>query len=223
MPELKVEKRTSFGKATAALRRAGMIPAELYGHGIPNVHVAVNSLDFEKVYEEAGESTVVSVIVDGTPRPVLIYDIQRDPLTDKVLAVDFYQVKMDEKIETAVPLKFEGESPAVEEGGVLIKAMDKIEIEAFPQDLPEHIAVDLSKLAAIGDSLYVRDLPKGDKYKYAVGPDTVVVSVTEQEKEEVVEAPLAPEQVVVETEEKKAERQAKAGPAEAGEAPKGEN
>ncbi len=220
MLELRLEKRTSFGKATVALRKAGMIPAELYGHGIPNVHLAVNDRDFEKVYKEAGESTVVNVVIEGAARPVLIYDVEHDPLTDKVLAIDFYQVKMDEKIETAVPLKFVGEAPAVKEGGILIKAMDEVEVEAFPQDLPEHVDVDLSKLAAIGDSLYVRDLPKSNKYEYAVGPDTVVASITEQAEEEIAPAPLTPEQVIVETEEKKAERQAKA---EAGEAPKAES
>ncbi len=211
MPELKVEQRKTFGKANVALRKTGMIPAELYGHGIPNVHVAINSKDFDKVYKEAGENTVVNIVVDGASHPVLIYDIQRDPITDKVLAVDFYQVKMDEKIETSVPLSFVGESPAVKDGGILIEAMDEVEVEAFPQDLPEKIEVDLSKLLAIGDSLYVRDLPKSSKYEYVVEPDTVVASITEQAAEEEVAAPvLTPDQVVVETEEKKAERQAKA-------------
>jgi large subunit ribosomal protein L25 len=214
MLELKVEKRTSFGKAAAALRQAGMIPAELYGHGIPNVHLAVKAVDFEKVYREVGENTIVNVIVDGAARPVLIYDIQKDPLTDQLLAVDFYQVKMDEKITADVPLKFIGEAPAVKEGGILIKAMNEVEVKALPQDLPENIEVNLLKLAAIGDSLYVRDLPASSKYEYIVEPNTVVASITEQVKEEVVETPLAPEQVVVETEEKKAERQIKADTAE---------
>jgi len=220
MTELKVEKRNSFGRANEGLRKAGMIPAELYGHGVPNVHLAVKTGDFEKVYREAGENTVVNVIVDGAARPVLIYDIQKDPLADQVLAVDFYQVRMDEKIAAAVPLKFVGEAPAVKEGGILIKAMDEVKVEALPQDLPENIEVNLLKLAAIGDSLYVRDLPTSSKYEYAVEPNTVVASVTEQAKEEVVETPLTPEQVVVETEEKKAERQVKAGSAEEGGAPK---
>lgn len=214
MLELKVEKRTSLGKAAATLRKAGIVPAELYGHGIQNVHVSVKERDFEKIYKEAGENTVLNVVVDGTPRPVLIYYVKRDALTDKVLAVDFYQVKMDEKIETTVPFKFIGESPAVKEGGILIKSMDEVEVEALPQNLPEHIEVDLSKLAAIGDSLYVRDLPKSTKYEYAVEPDTVIASITEQAEEEEISTSLTPEQVVVETEERKAERQAKAGASE---------
>jgi len=214
MLELKVEKRTSLGKATAALRKAGIIPAELYGHDVKNLHVSVNEREFEKVYKEAGKNSIVNLTIDGTEHPVLIYYAKRNALTDRVLAVDFYQVKMDEKIETTVPFRFIGESPAIKEGGILIKAMDGVGVEAFPQNLPEHIDVDLSKLAAIGSSLYVRDLPKSSKYEYSVEPDTVIASITAQVEEEVVAATLTPEQVVVETEERKAERQAKAAPAE---------
>ncbi len=211
MIELKTEKRTLLGRASAGLRKKGLIPAELYGHGIANLHLALNTRDFEKVYREAGENTVINIMVDGKPHPALIYYVERDYLKDELLAVDLYQVNMKEELQTEIPLDFKGESPAIKESGVLIKAMDVVEVRALPQNLPESIAVDLTKLEKIGDSIYVRDLIQSDKFEYLVEPDTVVASITEQVEEEVVEPTITPEEVVVETEEKKAEReQAKA-------------
>lgn len=215
MTELKTEKRTALGKATGALRKTGMIPAELYGHGVPNVHLAVNAREFEKTYRVAGENTIINVMVDGKAVPVLIYYVEKDPLKDEFLAVDFYQVNMNEEVETEIPLKFEGESPAVKDNGVLIKAMDDVEVKALPSNLPEFISVDLTKLVKIGDSIYVRDLIQSPKFEYLVEPDTVVVSITEQVEEEVAPVEASVENVVVETEEKKAERdQAKANEGE---------
>jgi large subunit ribosomal protein L25 len=216
MIELKTEKRTALGRASAALRKTGLIPAELYGHGIPNVHLAVNAREFEKVYRTAGENTVINVIVESKPLPVLIYYVERDHIKDDVLAIDFYQVNMKEELQTEIPLHFEKESPALKENGILIKAMDAVEVKALPQNLPEYIVVDLSKLEKIGDSIYVRDLIQSDKFEYLVEPDTVVASITEQVEEEIIAPAITPEDVVVETEEKKAERQ-QAKTAESGE------
>ncbi len=215
MMELKTETRTALGKASIALRKTGLIPAELYGHGIPNVHLSVNAREFEKTYRTAGENTVINVVVEGKPVPVLIYYVERDHIKDEVLAIDFYQVNMKEELETEVPLHFEGESPALKENGILIKAMDVVEVRALPQDLPEFILVDLTKLEKVGDSIYISDLTQSDKFEYMVEPDTVVASITEQTEEEVEAPTITPEDVIVETEEKVAERQqAKAAGAE---------
>ena len=209
--ELKSQKREILGKKVNALRREGMIPAELYGHGVENVHLAVAAKDFDKVYAEAGENTVVSLSFNGSPRMVMIHGVQTDPVKAKVIAVDFHEVKMDEAITAAVPLEFVGESPAVKDlGGVLIKAMDEIEVEAFPQDIPSEITIDLSKLANLGDSIYVKDLPTGAKYEYKVEPNTVVVTVSEPAEEEAPAAEVTPESVIVEGEEKRAQREANA-------------
>ena len=86
-------------------------------------------------------------MVGGKPVPVLIYYVERDHIKDEVLAIDFYQVNMKEELQTEIPLRFEGESPAIKENGILIKAMDAVEVKALPQDLPEYIVVDLTKLA----------------------------------------------------------------------------
>lgn len=208
--DLKVQKREILGKKVESLRRKGVLPAELYGHGIANIHLALNTKEFEKLYKQAGENTVVNVVVDGVTRPVLIYGVHTNPLTDGIQSVDLYEVKMDEEIEAMVPLEFVGESSAVKGGvGVFIEAMDEIEVEALPGDIPSKIVVDISSLSAVGDSLYVKDLLITGKFKFTIDMETVVASIAEiAPEEEQVKAEITPEQVVVETEEKKAGREA---------------
>src|SRR3989344_8596449 len=99
--KLKVEKRDILGKKVESLRKQGLLPAELYGHGVPNLHLAVNAREFEKIYKEAGENTVVNVVVDGSVKPVLIQDVQLHPVKGNIETIDFYEVRMDEKIEAA--------------------------------------------------------------------------------------------------------------------------
>ena len=208
--DLKVQKRDQLGSKIASLRKEGFIPAELYGHGIPNVHLAVPAKEFRSVYKTAGENQVVNLWVDDSAHPVLIYEVNVHPLTDEVQSIDFYQVKMDEEISTSVPLKFIGESPAVKNlGGVLVKTMDEIKIKALPANIPAEITIDLAVLAELHQSVYVKDLPHTDKFKFMVDPTTVIVTVSEQREEEVAPV-VAPdlEAVKVEGEEKKAVRDA---------------
>ena len=108
--ELKVEKRDLLGKKVESLRKQGLLPAELYGHGVANSHLSINTREFEKIYKEAGENTVINVTIDGSVKPVLIQDVQFHPVSGDIESVDFYEVRMDEEIEAAVPLEFVGES-----------------------------------------------------------------------------------------------------------------
>ncbi len=208
--DLVIQQRQKLGKAVKALRREGLIPAELYGHGIKNTHLAVTAKDFLKVFKEAGTNTVVNLVLDGKKRPALIYDAVRDYLSGEVSHVDFYEVRMDEKIKTKVPVEFLGVAPAVKDkGGILNKSVLEIEVEAFPADLPHRLDVDLSVLDDLNKSIYVKDIkiPKG--VKVLIDAETVVATVAEPRAEEVVEAPPADLTAVkVETEEKKAEREA---------------
>ena len=113
---------------------------------------------------------------------------------------------MDEKITASVPLEFIGEAAAVKEkGGVLIKAVHEIEIEALPADLPHKIEVDLSQLLDIGMNIHVKDLKIDRKAKVLVDPETVIAIVAEPTKEEIEEKPITVEEVKVEGEEKKEE------------------
>lgn len=189
MANLKAEIREVLGKKAAVLRAEGLIPAELYGSGIQNIHLSVNTKEFRKTLEEAGESTIVNLSVGNEIHPVLIHDYQKNYLTGEFLSVDFHKVNMSEKIATDVPLVFTGESPAVKDlGGILVRSMDEVEVEAFPADLPHEISIDVSSLDELGKSLYVKDISVIGKFEILADPDTVVATVTAPE-EEVVEAP----------------------------------
>lgn len=214
--DLKTEKRDILGKKVNALRQNGSLPAELYGRAMPNLHLSVNAKDFEKVYKAAGENTIVNVIVDGTPKPALIYDVQHHPVSGDIESVDLYAVRMDEEITATVPIILTGESEIVKAGlGVLIESMDEIEVEALPADIPKEITVDISGLKEIGNSIYVKDVVITGKFKFSIDLENVIVSISElAPEEEPVVAEMTPDQVVVETEEKKAERDAAKSTAE---------
>ncbi|MCR4275153.1 MAG: 50S ribosomal protein L25 [Candidatus Wolfebacteria bacterium] len=202
---LQVEKREILGKKVKHLRKQGFVPAELYGGEVSNAHLSVPIKDFMKAYKEAGESTIVGLSFEDKKIPVLIHDVVFSPLGQEVEHVDFLAVKMDEKIKTEVPLEFVGEAPAVKEkSAILVKAMQEIEVEALPGDLPRSIKVDLTKLEDIGVSIYVKDLEVSDKVKILVDPQTVVASAVEQtvEEEVIVAVPLV-EDIKTESEEKK--------------------
>ena len=221
--DLAVKDREKFGKAVKALRREGFIPAELYGHGFENAHLAVNRKEFAKALQEAGESTIIKLKVkseklkvDGEEQSgeekeinALVHDIQKDFLTDEIIHIDFHQVRMDEKIKADVPLEFVGEAPAVKEfGGVLNKTISEVEVEALPGDLPRSFQVDISGLKELNQSIYIKDLkiPKG--VEILVAPETVIITVTPPAEEEKVEevAPVDLTAVKVESEEKVADR-----------------
>lgn len=208
--ELKTEKREILGKRTKNLRAKGWLPVELYGHNIPNAHLSVPLLDFKKVFKEAGESAVINLIVEGQRRPVLIYDYQINPLTQEFQSVDFYEVRMDEKITAPAPIKFIGEAPAVKEKrGVLIKAMDEVEVEALPANLPHELIVNLAPLTEIGQSIFVKDIETKGDFKILVDLETVVATISEVQAEEEEKTSISVEEVLVESELKKEERQTK--------------
>lgn len=185
MVQLQAQNREIFGKKVSSLLEQGLIPAEAYGHGIENKHICVERKSFASVLKEAGESTIIELVIDGKKHPALIHQVSTDILGDTTVHVDFYLVKMDEKIRTSVQLNFVGEAPAVKEkSGVLIKAMDEIEVEALPADLPHQIDVDLSALADLNQSIHVKDLKVSDKVRVLADEDTTVATVTEQRVEE---------------------------------------
>lgn len=206
--QLTAQSRTTVGKQVKSLRAKGFIPAELYGRGVRNLHLVVPVKEFNNVFRSAGESTLITLAVEGSSQPfnVLIHDLQHDAMTGATLHVDFYAVRMDEKITIAVPLEFIHEAPAVKEKqGVLIKAMHEIKVEALPGDLPHSIVVDLASLTDIDASVYVRNLSVPKNVKVLVDAETVVATVTAQAAEEEVVAPLTVQDVKVESEEKKKE------------------
>jgi len=186
MLTLKVEKR---GDARApALRRAGSIPAVVYGAHHESTSITVPAVAFQKVLREAGEATIVSLTGLGAELPTLIHDVDLDPLTSHPRHVDFYAVTKGEKVEVAIPLVFIGVSPAVEAGANLVKVMHEVEVEADPMNLPHNIEVDLSVLMAINDQIRASDLKLPSGVELMSEPKDVVALVQEivEEKEEVV-------------------------------------
>jgi large subunit ribosomal protein L25 len=212
--ELQVQKREIIGKQVGALRKKGLIPAELYGKKAENLHLAVRDKDFRKIFKQAGESSLVNIILDlpaGKKNyPTIINNVQFDPITDEILSIDFYQVRLDEEIKIRVPLEFIGEAPAAKEkDGVLVKAVHEIELETLPGNIPHSIIVKLDGLKDIHQSIYIKDLNVSSDIRLMVPPETVVATVIPkltEEQEQAMAAEITPETIVAETEEKKAER-----------------
>lgn len=220
MITLKAITRDVFGKKVKTLRREGLIPAELYGRGRTNLHLAVASKDFRDVYKKAGENTVVVLESEkqGGNKNVLVSDVQQNPLSGEFTHVDFYEVRMDEKITVMVPVHFTGEAPAVKEKeGILVKAMQEIEVEALPADLPGAIEVSLESLADIGSSIHVKDIKISDRVKLLIDEETVIATVVQPVAEEVPAGPANVEEVKVEGEEKRKEKKGKETPESASE------
>ena len=216
--ELVVQKREILGRKVGASRKAGLIPAEIYGRGLENIHISVPAKEFKKVFKEAGETTIVNLVLDSQKYPVLIQDIKYHPVKDGIEQVDFYRVRMDEKLKVKIPLEFVGISLGVKDKeGVLVKSMQELEVEALPANIPHGIKVDISKLNDIGQSIYVKDLDIPVDVKVMVSGENVVATLAQKvsvEQEAAMQAAGGGvETVKVETEEKKAERAAEAAAA----------
>ncbi len=201
--KLQAETRKIIGRQVKALRRRGFVPAVIYGHDFKPLSIQVPLKDFERVYAEAGESTVVYLNVDKHDYPTIIQDAARDPVTDNFLHADFYKVRLDEKINAKIQLNFIGESPAVRDlSGIIVKNISEIEVEGFPQDLPHQIDVDISGLKEFKSQILVKDLTISDKLAVKADPESIVALVQEPISEEELKAQLetptaVPEEVEV--------------------------
>jgi len=200
MPEIKLtaQKRTLVGKKVKKLRKEGLIPANIFGKKIKSQSLSLDKKEFEKVFEEVGETRIVNLEVGGEKegRPVMIQNLQRNPVTEEILHADLRQVILTEKVTAGIPVEMTGEAPAAEQKlGILIQNISEIEVEALPLDLPEKFAVDVSGLANVGDEILVKSI-KIDKSKVELKIDEnqVVVKIEPLAKEEV--APPPAEEVV---------------------------
>lgn len=196
MLSLSVEKRDA-AVTPANIRRAGAIPAVVYGGKQKAVSISVDARAFEKVLKEAGEATIVSLSGLGAALPTLIHEVDFDPITSRPRHIDFYAVTKGEKVTVAIPLEFVGESAAVEDGANLVKVLHEIEIEADPMNLPHAIEVDLSALAAVGDQIHAADLKLPSGASLAGEPGEVIALAQEvvEEKEEAIVADISSVQV----------------------------
>jgi len=205
MISLKATIRKDKGKKAGKLRGKDSIPAVLYGRETDNILLQLNLKEFEKVYKEAGESTLLTLEVDKKKIPVLIHEFQKDPVSDKFIHVDFYKPSLTEKVEATVPLVFVGESEAVKGlSGTLIKNIDELLVKALPQDLPHEFKVDISKLNTFEDSILVKDLTISPNVEIMKDKNEIVALVQPPTKvEEELEKPIEEKVEEVEKVEKK--------------------
>lgn len=157
--KLAVEKRETLGKQVKKLRREGVLPANIYGADFTSVSVQLPVKEFNRVFEIAGETGLVDVEFEGKTIPVLIKNVQINPITDVTLHADFHKVNLKEKVTAKIPVEAVGEAKAeTDKVGLLEQPTMEIEIEALPTDLPEKIEVNVENLAVIDDQILVSDL-----------------------------------------------------------------
>jgi large subunit ribosomal protein L25 len=199
--ELEVKKREEIGKKLKPLRQAGLIPAVVYGRKIKPLSIMIDKKLFIKTIlrSEAGMNAIVALKLAGEKTkeiPVLTHEVQRDPLTDEIIHIDFRHIIMDEAIKTRVPIELTGIPIGVKEtGGVLVHGLREVEVECLPTNIPDKFEIDVSALK-IGDSLHISDLKAVAKVKILTTATDMIANCSPPTKEEVVAAPIpTPEEV----------------------------
>jgi len=186
---LKAEKRTVIGKQVKAMRRAGKLPAVIYGRHTEPMNVSLDSHTASLVLGKLTSSSLVTIELDGRQYPTLVREKQRDYIKNRLLHVDFLAVSLTESLRASVAVNFVGFSAAVKDfNAVLVKNLESLDVECLPADLPERIDVDITALARPGDGLRVRDVKVSDKVRLLNDPDTMVVVATFAKVEEEVAA-----------------------------------
>ncbi len=178
MFKIKAEKR-DVKKSANALRKEGKIPAVFYGRKEKSTSIAVPAIDFQKIWRQAGESSIVTLSVEGKDISALINEVALEPVRSTPIHVDFYAVEADRPVEVHVPLEFIGEAPATKDlGGILLKVLHELPIKGLPKDLPQHLSVDISSLATLESQITVGDIPVPQGITILSNPEEVIVSIT---------------------------------------------
>lgn len=187
---LQATKREIQGKKVAILREEKLIPAVLYGYEINSTPISVQYQPFQKIYREAGESSLIDLVVgDNAALKVLIHGVDTDPLSDRYIHIDFYRVNMTQKLTVRIPLAFIGESKAVKElGGILVKTIDEIEVRCLPDKLVSEISIDISPLATFDDAITIKDIVLPEGIELHEGSNDVIATVTQPISEEELKA-----------------------------------
>jgi large subunit ribosomal protein L25 len=187
---LKATKRTVTGKHVQQLRRQGLLPGVVYGYKMEPTPISLDAHDSGLILSRLTSSSVVTIDLEGKKITALVREKQKNFIKNFFTHVDFQAVSLTETIRTNVSLHFFGTAPAIKEfQAAIVTSMTEIEVEALPNNLPERIEVDLSKLAALGDAVYVKDLPiPADVEVLSDGDEVVVVATaTREEVEEAAE------------------------------------
>lgn len=174
------------------IRKQRRIPGVYYGHNEKSFPIELEYQPFRKVFQQAGGNKLVELQIDGKKKPVLIHEVQFNPLTDKIEHVDFLHINMNEEITAGIPVVIKGIAPAVKDmGGILTTLRHEIEVKCLPKDLPEVIEVDVSGLAQLHSSIHLKDLTFAPGVKPMGAPEDVVVTVSVQKVQAEETAPVA--------------------------------
>jgi large subunit ribosomal protein L25 len=199
---LKATKREALGRKVGALRRAGKLPAVLYGHGVKSTPIMLDAHEATLRLSHLTSSSLVMVDLDGTEYPALVREKQRDYLKNRLLHLDFQVISMTEKITTKVGVELTGTAPAVKAfNAVIITVLNELEVECMPQDLPARVVIDISGLTEVGAGIHVRDVVISDQVKILDDPaEMIVVATATREEKAVEEAPAEEEAAPEESE-----------------------
>ena len=188
---LAAEHRDLTGKKVAILRRAGRLPAVVYGHGVESNSVSIDAHEFEQLRRHTGPNALVDLSVDGKKAlPVLVSAVQVHPVNRRTLHVDLFLVRMTEELTVDVPLVATGESPAVaNQGGTLLHPIESVRIRALPDHLPQSIEYSVESLTDFDTTIHVRDLVIPSDVTLLTDGDDIIAKVQAPRVEEVVEVP----------------------------------
>lgn len=189
--DLVVTPREVLGKAAKRLRKAGLLPANIYGHHEDSQAIQIEVREFERILRLHAATSLINLHQsgDGAVQTALIRHVQHDPRSGKAIHVDFFRVSMNERLAVKVALHFVGEAPGVKiEGGVLLHLLDAIEVEGMASDLPEFIEVDISPLTEIDSILHAGDVKLPDGFILITDPNEGVAKVAATRAEKAEEA-----------------------------------
>ena len=215
--QIKAEARAVIGKQVKALRRAGLVPAVIYGAGLQPIALELKSREAERALARATGATLFDLELGGETHKVLVREVQRHSIRRDLRHVDFLKVAMDKLIRAVVPIELSGEAPAVKTlGGVLVSGVQSIEVEALPADLPDRVTISIDVLAKIDDKVTVADLALGKGVRVLTSADDVVarviyqaIEVIEEPVKEAVAVAAEPEVIVRKKEDEEEDEEAK--------------
>lgn len=175
--QLAVDVREALGKKARFLRREGITPANIYGRNLDSVALQLHSADLQHALVQAGRNAVLSVNVKGEkkPRTAVIRNVQRHPVTDEVVHVDFLQVDVTRAITSDVPVVLIGESPLPKATTVVSQTLASIQVSGLPMDIPSAVEADISVLVEVDQSIHVSDLRLPTGVEVLTDADQMVV------------------------------------------------
>jgi len=183
---LAAEHREVIGKKVATIRRAGRLPAVVYGRGIDSDSISIDAHEFEQLRRHTGPNALVDLSVDGKKaRPVLVHAVQVHPVHRRTLHVDLFLVRMTEELTVEVPLVATGEAPAVTlNGGTLLHPSESVRVRALPDHLPQVIEYSVAALVDFDTVIHVRDLIVPSDVTLLTDGDEIIAKVQAPRVEE---------------------------------------